>query len=119
MKQPKAFNRPLVSIILPTYNRENLISCSIKSVLQQSYADFELIVVDDASEDDTGRIDKEFGDIRIRYVRHEYNKGCGAARNRSIELSRGNFIAFQDSDDEWLPEKLEKHMRIFQTILSA
>ena len=70
MKETKAFNGPLVSIILPTYNRANLISRSIRSVLQQGYADFELIVVDDASEDDTERIVKEFGDIRISYVLH-------------------------------------------------
>ena len=96
-----------VSVILPTYNRADLLDRAISSVLVQTYRNFELIVVDDASTDYTERVVKEFGDSRVRYIRQDINKGAGAARNRGIKVARGEFIAFQDSDDEWLPEKLQ------------
>jgi glycosyltransferase involved in cell wall biosynthesis len=118
MIQPDALLRdqsnPEVSVILPTYNRAHLVGRAILSVLNQTYRDFELIVVDDASIDDTRRVTESFDDERIEYIRHGDNRGAAAARNTGIEASRGEYIAFQDSDDEWLPEKLERQMRAFK-----
>jgi len=103
---------PTVSIICPSYNRQDLLSRAMRSVLDQTYEDFELIVIDDASTDDTEKVVGSFKDERIRYIRLEKNMGAGAARNKGIKASRGKYIAFQDSDDEWLPEKLDKQVVI-------
>lgn len=105
---------PTVSVILPTYNRAHVVGRAIRSVLEQTYEDFELIVVDDGSTDGTEEVVRSFDDPRIRYIRHAQNRGGAAARNTGIRAARGEYIAFQDSDDEWLPEKLEKQMRIFE-----
>ena len=105
---------PLVSVIIPTYNRAHLVGRAIRSVLNQTYQDFELIVVDDGSTDSTEKVVKGFIDDRIRYIRHNENKGGSAARNSGIEVARGGYVAFQDSDDEWLPEKLEKQLKVFE-----
>ena len=99
-----------VSIILPTYNRAHLLPRAILSVLDQTYQNFELVIIDDASTDETSQVVKDFDDPRIQYIRHERNQGASAARNTGIKASRGEYIAFQDSDDEWLPEKLERQM---------
>lgn len=104
---------PTVSVIIPTYNREHLIGRAIQSVLNQTYQDFEIIVVDDASTDNTQEVVKSFNDLRIRYIRHEKNRGGSAARNTGIRAARGEYIAFLDSDDEWLPEKLAEQIRVF------
>src|SRR5687767_4085845 len=96
---------PLVSIILPTYNRKHLLTRAIQSVQEQNYTNFELIIVDDGSKDNTWEVIKNFQDSRIHYLRHEANYGAAAARNIGVKASHGNFIAFQDSDDEWLPDK--------------
>jgi len=106
-----------VSVIIPTYNRAHLVGRAIQSVLNQTFKDFELIVVDDSSTDNTDDIIKEFQkkDDRITYLKHEKNKGGSAARNTGIKAARGEYIAFQDSDDEWFPEKLGKQMRIFES----
>jgi len=106
---------PTVSVIIPTYNRAHLVGRAIQSVLDQTYKDFEIIVVDDGSTDNTEEIVNGFGDHRIRYIRHKENRGAAAARNTGIKAARGEYIAFQDSDDEWLPEKLEKQIRVFET----
>ena len=106
-------NHPTVSIVIPTYNRADLIARSIQSVLNQSYPDFEVIVVDDGSTDGTKEVVENFNDKRIKYIRLNNNRGAGAARNVGIRSSMGKFIAFQDSDDMWLPEKLKKHLSIF------
>jgi glycosyltransferase involved in cell wall biosynthesis len=108
-------NNPTVSVIIPTYDRAHLIGRSIQSVLDQTYHDFEIIVIDDGSIDNTEDIVKTFKDKRIIYIKHDTNKGAAAARNTGIEASRGKYMAFQDSDDEWLPEKLEKQMNVFKT----
>ncbi|MBN1639415.1 MAG: glycosyltransferase family 2 protein [Ignavibacteriales bacterium] len=110
--------KPTVSVIIPTYNRARLIGRSIQSVLNQTYQDFEIIVVDDGSIDNTREVIKEFQrkDKRINYIKHDENKGGSAARNTGIKASRGEYIAFQDSDDEWLPEKLEKQMKMFEKV---
>lgn len=104
-----------VSIILSTYNRAALLPRSIASVLGQTYGDFELIVVDDGSQDDSARVVARFADERIRYVRLAKNGGLPAARNAGLAQARGAYIAFQDSDDEWLSEKLERQRRELET----
>ena len=111
---------PTVSVIIPTYNRAHLIGRAIQSVLNQTYKDFELIIVDDGSTDNTEDIIKEFQkkDERIKYIKHEKNRGGSAARNTGIKNARGEYIAFQDSDDEWLPEKLKKQMEVFKNTSS-
>jgi glycosyltransferase involved in cell wall biosynthesis len=111
---PGAKAAPMVSIVLPTYERAALLGRSIRSVLQQTYEDFDLIVMDDGSTDDTAAEVARFSDPRVRYIRLETNQGAAAARNAGIRQSTGRFLAFQDSDDEWLPAKLERHMRAFE-----
>ena len=103
----------LVSIILPTHNRAATLARSIKSVLEQIYSRFELIVVDDASADDTAQVLNEYADARLHVHRLTEQRGAAGARNFGIAQAKGEFIAFQDSDDEWLPEKLSKQMSIF------
>lgn len=103
---------PLVSIILPTYNRADFLSRSVESVLNQTFSDFELIIVNDASTDSSKEVIDTYDDQRIIYLEHERNLGGSAARNTGIKAANGSFIAFQDSDDEWLPEKLEKQIKI-------
>lgn len=99
---------PAVSVVLPTYNRAETLKRSIQSVLSQSFADFELIIVDDASRDESAEVVASFDDSRIKYVRNEINLGGAEARNVGIRNARANLIAFQDSDDEWRPVKLER-----------
>jgi glycosyltransferase involved in cell wall biosynthesis len=110
---------PKVSVVIPTYNRAGTIARAVSSVLEQSYQDIEVIVVDDASNDNTEEVVRSFGDDRIRYVRHAANKGGGAARNTGIRAAKGEYIAFQDSDDEWLPGKLEKQIEVFEEAPAA
>ncbi|GBE36037.1 UDP-Glc:alpha-D-GlcNAc-diphosphoundecaprenol beta-1,3-glucosyltransferase WfgD [bacterium BMS3Bbin07] len=107
-------NTPTVSVIVPTYNRAHLLGRALQSILKQTYRDFEVIVVDDGSTDNTAEIVRNFSAMDIRYIRHENNKGEAAARNTGVLAAKGEFIAFLDSDDEWLPEKLEKQMVVFQ-----
>ena len=107
---------PAVSVIIPTYNRSDLVGRSVRSVLDQSYQDFEVIIVDDGSNDNTEEVIEKFQkqDARIKYIRHATNKGSAAARNTGIKTATGNYIAFQDSDDTWEPVKLEKQIQVFQ-----
>jgi len=104
---------PKVSVIIPTYNRAHLVGRAIQSVLNQTYQDFEIIVVDDGSADNTKEVIKKFQeqDKRVKYIRHEKNRGGSAARNTGIKASRGEYIAFLDSDDKWVPGKLEKQLK--------
>jgi len=101
---------PTVSIVLPTYNRARLLSPVINSVLNQSYMDWELIVVDDGSEDETGEIIKGFTDDRIRYI-YQVNTKSPGARNTGIRASNGRYVKFLDSDDLLLPSNLEEHVK--------
>lgn len=96
---------PKISIILPTYNREQFIGKAISSVLAQSFCDWELIVWNDGSKDDTKRIIKSFNDERIKYFSDE-NHGKCYALNQAIQRAEGEYIAFLDDDDQWLPDKL-------------
>lgn len=102
--------RPTASVIIPTYNRGHLLTRAITSVLEQTYRGFEIMVVDDGSNDGTEEIIKKFHkhDTRVRYVTHDKNKGGAAARNTGVKESRGKYIAFLDSDDEVFPAWLEK-----------
>jgi len=103
----------LVSVVIPTYNRCQLVQLAIDSVLAQTYTDYELIVVDDGSTDGTGEaLASRYGD-RIRYVWQE-NQGESSARNRGISIARGKYIAFLDSDDLWCPEKLARQMALLE-----
>ena len=107
-------NKPLVSVIIPTYNRAAIVTQAIDSVLQQTFTDYELIVVDDASTDDTAeRLQGRYGE-RICYIKKPSNTGPSATRNAGIQMARGIYIAFLDDDDEWLPEKLALQVPILQ-----
>lgn len=105
---------PVVSIVIPAHNRELLVAGAVQSALNQTYQDFEIIIVDDGSTDGTyGVITALAGkDRRIRCMRHTFKSGAQAARNRGILEARGDWIAFLDSDDEWLPGKLEKQVNM-------
>jgi len=98
-----------VSVIIPTYEGAETLPRAIESVLDQTFADLELLVVDDGSTDDTREVVLDYvaADDRVAYVPHEVNRGASAARNTGIEHASGEFVAFLDSDDEWLPEKLD------------
>jgi glycosyltransferase involved in cell wall biosynthesis len=99
--------KPLVSVVIPTYNRENFVAEAVASVLAQSYVDFELIVVDDGSDDATvALLAERFDDTRLMVV-SQPNLGVSAARNTGAKLARGEWFAFLDSDDTWLENKLE------------
>jgi glycosyltransferase involved in cell wall biosynthesis len=105
---------PAVSVIIPTYNRGYCLARAVQSVLGQTFADFELIVVDDGSTDDTAAVLAGFSDPRLRVVRHPANRGVGATINTGIREAAAGLIALQDSDDEWLPEKLACQVAIMQ-----
>lgn len=103
-------NVPLVSVIIPTYNRAHRLGYCIESVLNQTYPRIEVIVVDDCSNDNTVNLVRSYGDKGVRYVRMRDRSGAQAARNGGIREARGDWISFQDSDDEWLPGKLTRQM---------
>ena len=107
------FVKPTASIVIPTYNRGKVLGRAIESVANQTFKDFEIIIVDDCSTDETKKLIDEFEDPRITYIKHKNNRGGAAARNTGIKAARGDFIAFQDSDAEWMPDKLEKQMNVF------
>lgn len=104
----------LVTIIMPAYNAEKLISDSIESVLSQTYTNFELIVIDDCSKDQTVKVVESFilKDSRIKLVKNIKNKGVAETRNAGLDQAKGNVIAFLDSDDRWVENKLEKQLAI-------
>jgi len=109
---------PKVCVIIPTYNRADFLYSAINSVLHQTYQDFEIIIVDDASKDNTQEIISRFHDKRIKYLNHESNKGEAAARNSGILYSNSQYIAFLDDDDEWFPEKLRLQVDILEKSMS-
>jgi glycosyltransferase involved in cell wall biosynthesis len=106
----KVSMNPSVSVVIPTYNRSAKVLKGIESVLTQTFLDLEVIVVDDGSEDDTGKVLAEHFGSRIRYYYHT-NQGASAARNKGIAEARGEWIAFLDSDDEWERDKLEWQLK--------
>lgn len=99
-----------VSVIIPTYNREKTLLRAVYSVLNQTYKDIELIIVDDNSNDGTERLINSIKDSRINYIKHDRNVGGSAARNTGILAATGEYVAFQDSDDEWFPDKLSEQI---------
>jgi glycosyltransferase involved in cell wall biosynthesis len=105
-----------VSVIIPTYNRANLLPRAIKSVLNQTFQDFELIIVDDGSTDNTRKVVEEFQqkDSRIKYIFQENSGGPAKPINSGIKNSKGEYIAILESDDEWLLEKLEKQIKVLE-----
>ena len=104
-----------VSVIMPSYNTANYIAESVKSVIAQTYTDWELIIVDDCSTDNTDEIVAPFlTDPRIRYIKNEKNSGAAVSRNRALREAKGKWIAFLDSDDLWLPEKLQKQIAFME-----
>ena len=108
----------MISVIIPTYNRDGVISRAINSVLKQTYQNFEVIIVDDNSPvtDNTACIISQYNDDRLFYIKHDKNKGGGGARNTGILAANGEYIAFLDSDDEWLPEKLQLQINLMRQV---
>ncbi len=104
-----------MSVIIPTYNREKLILKALDSIFRQTYQDFEVLIIDDASTDQTDRVIRELNHPRVRYFKMDTNGGQCIARNYGIRQAKGEFVAFLDSDDEWLPEKLEKQVALFDS----
>lgn len=107
---------PQVSIVLPTYNRAQTLPGALDSVLAQTFADLELIVVDDGSSDSTAEVLSRIDDPRLVTIRLEVRHGAAKARNAGIRKARGTWIAFQDSDDEWLPDKLERQLSLAREV---
>ena len=105
--------QPTVSVVIPAFNREDVIEGAVASVLDQLYTDpVEVIIVDDGSTDATVARVEDIDDPRVRLIRHSKNAGVSAARNTGIEAARGDWVAFQDSDDTWLPNKLARQMAL-------
>ena len=101
-----------LSIIIPTFNRCKLLNRALNSVFNQTYSDYEVIVIDDGSTDDTAEmLQKNFTHLRYSY---QSNHGVSTARNKGLELAKGEWVAFLDSDDEWLPQKLEKQISLLK-----
>lgn len=105
---------PLVSVIIPTYGGASFLGRAIRSILDQTYSNLELIIVDDKSPDDTAEVVQQFDDPRIKYIRHEVNQGAATARGTGRRNSSGAIIAFLDQDDRFHPEKLEKHVTFLE-----
>lgn len=100
----------LVSIIMPNYNSDMYIKKTIDSVLAQTYKNWELIIVDDCSTDNSLKIVNSFNDARIKIIKNEVNSGAAVSRNNALRVAEGKWIAFLDSDDLWTSEKLEKQI---------
>jgi len=105
---------PFFTVVIPTYNRPNLLKRAVVSVLSQTFEDFELIIVDDHSTDDTGSIVKSFSDPRIQYSINHRKKGACGARNVGIFSAKGKWVAFLDDDDVWLPDKLKAQYELIR-----
>lgn len=109
-----------ISVVIPSYNRANLLGRTIKSVVQQTYKNFEIIIVDDSSMDNTFDVVKllkeKYTAYEIKYIKHSINKGESGARNTGIRASTGDYIAFLDSDDEWHEQKLDKQINYLNQI---
>lgn len=104
----------LVSIIMPSWNTGKYIAHSIQSVINQTYKDWELIIVDDCSTDNTDKVVQTFKDKRIKYFKNDKNCGAALTRNRALRVAKGEWIAFLDSDDLWKPQKLEYQIKFMK-----
>ena len=109
-------NSPLVSVIIPVYNRGHLLNRAVDSVFVQTFTNWELFIVDDGSTDNTEDVVKEIlkQDKRVFYIKNDTNKGVSVSRNVAIGKASGVYVAFLDSDDVWLPEKLEQQVGVFE-----
>src|SRR5215510_2389269 len=96
-----------VSVIIPTHNRAEFLRSAITSVLNQTFQDFEIVIIDDASKDHTREVITNFNDVRIKVIHNRVSKGAAGSRNIGIINTNYEYIAFLDDDDEWLPEKLK------------
>ena len=103
--------KDLVSIIMPSWNTSEYIGQSIQSIIDQTYKNWELIIVDDCSTDCTNKVVGEFNDSRIKYFKNNENIGAALTRNKALRMAKGEWIAFLDSDDLWNPLKLEKQLK--------
>lgn len=103
---------PLVSVVIPTYNRPKYLQRAVDSVREQTYENIEIVIIDDCPSNPVESIAKQFSDSRIRYVRHEENKGVCAARNTGITEAIGDYLCFLDDDDEWRERKVESQMEV-------
>lgn len=106
---------PEVSVLMPAYNRAGIIAQAIESVLTQTFSDFELLVIDDGSTDETVEVVQRYDDPRIRLVRHDVNRGQTPTRNHGLELANGRYIAMLDSDDLALPRRLERQVALLES----
>ncbi|AFZ26450.1 putative glycosyltransferase [Cylindrospermum stagnale PCC 7417] len=106
--------KPTVSVIIPTYQRGHLVSQAINSVLAQTYKDYEIIVINDGSQDNTPQVLAQFSDHHRITAIHQANQGLSAARNAGIRSAQGKYIAFLDDDDLWEPQKLEKQISVLE-----
>ena len=104
----------LVSVIMPSYNTDKFIKQSIESVIDQTYKNWELIIVDDCSTDNTDDVVASISDERIIYLKNKVNSGAAMSRNRALREAKGRWIAFLDSDDLWSPDKLEKQIKFME-----
>ncbi len=107
-------SQPAVSVVIPVYNGADYLGEAIESVLDQTFTDFEIIVVNDASPDHTTRVVSDFDDPRLKYIVHEKNRGLPASRNTGVQASRGRFIALLDQDDIFHREKLQLHVAFLE-----
>lgn len=103
---------PEVSVIILTYNRPQMLRKALLSVTAQTFHDFEIIIIDDASQDESTQMIESFADPRITYVRNSFNQGEGKSRNTGLQHATGRYVAFLDDDDEWLPKKLELQTKL-------
>lgn len=115
-RKPEDYIKGLVSVITPVYNCEKYIGCTLNSVFAQTYKDIEIVLVDDQSKDRSAEIIKKFQSTHseIVYFLQPENKGAGHARNKALELARGQYVAFLDADDIWKPEKVEKQVKLLK-----
>jgi glycosyltransferase involved in cell wall biosynthesis len=107
-------DEPRVSVVVPAYNRADTLARAVDSALAQTLGDIEVLVVDDGSTDGTRALVEGWADPRVRYLAHDANRGVSAARNTGVEAARGEYVAFLDSDDEWLPRKLDRQLSVLE-----
>lgn len=110
------FVKDLVSVITPVYNAEKFLEKTLKSIINQTYKNIEIVLVDDCSKDSSAEIIRRFMSDQLHIVYHlqDMNRGAGAARNKALELARGQYVAFLDSDDVWMPQKIEQQIALMK-----
>lgn len=113
LRESPSGGSPVVSVVVPTHDRPGRLRQAVASVLAQTFADFEIVVVDDGSTESAEEVLRELGDPRIRVFRHDRPEGAPRARNAGIRAARAEYLAFLDDDDEWLPQKLERQLAAF------